>query len=469
MMTGGSFGRRAVTDADMIVEAVAIAKAIGWKAPVKVQWTREDDMTGGRYRPVYFHAIKAASTPTASSSPGGTASSASRSWPARRSRRHGRQGRRPDLGRGRDQPALCHPEPRGRPGHDRGRRAGAVVALGGLDPHRLRDRGDHRRAGAAAGKDPVEFRLAPCSRTIRAIAGVLQAGAPRRPAGARRCPRAVSRRRGARDLQHLRGPGGRGQLDAQGGRQGRAGGLRGRLRHRGQPRRHPGADGGRHRLRPGRHPARRDHARRAARSCRPTSTATRCCGSTRCRRSRCTSCPRPSGRPASASPACRRSARRSPTPIARPPASGSACCRSPRASLSAKRLEPGPGARAPAQLPGRRASHRHQVSTPEHACAHCRRHDVGGDQQRDRIGRLHRTVSQLIRRSSRSAARNAAEVATVPNYVHWGALFDDGGDRPHFSFNRSSQLSSPPARHATSQLRTNRTRIVASIGSAVPS
>ena len=45
MMTGGGFGRRAVTDADIIVEAVATAKAIGWKAPVKVQWTREDDMT----------------------------------------------------------------------------------------------------------------------------------------------------------------------------------------------------------------------------------------------------------------------------------------------------------------------------------------------------------------------------------------------------------------------------------------
>src|SRR3546814_19795468 len=59
MITGGSFGRRAVGDADVIAEAVSTAKAIGWKAPVKVQWTREDDMTGGRYRPVYFHKLKA--------------------------------------------------------------------------------------------------------------------------------------------------------------------------------------------------------------------------------------------------------------------------------------------------------------------------------------------------------------------------------------------------------------------------
>lgn len=58
MKTGGGFGRRAVFDADIIVEAVETAKAIGWKAPVKVQWTREDDMTGGRYRPLTVHAVK---------------------------------------------------------------------------------------------------------------------------------------------------------------------------------------------------------------------------------------------------------------------------------------------------------------------------------------------------------------------------------------------------------------------------
>lgn len=60
MKTGGSFGRRAVADGDLIVEAVATAKALGWKAPVKVQWTRENDMRGGRYRPAYVHAIKGA-------------------------------------------------------------------------------------------------------------------------------------------------------------------------------------------------------------------------------------------------------------------------------------------------------------------------------------------------------------------------------------------------------------------------
>ncbi len=59
MPTGGGFGRRAVMDSDIIVEAVSIAKAINWSAPVKVQWTREDDMRGGRYRPAYVHRLKA--------------------------------------------------------------------------------------------------------------------------------------------------------------------------------------------------------------------------------------------------------------------------------------------------------------------------------------------------------------------------------------------------------------------------
>ena len=80
MMTGGGFGRRAVTDADVVAEAVAVAKAIGWKAPVKVQWTREDDMAGGRYRPMYYHAItRRARRATAIRSAGGIGSSANRS------------------------------------------------------------------------------------------------------------------------------------------------------------------------------------------------------------------------------------------------------------------------------------------------------------------------------------------------------------------------------------------------------
>ncbi len=58
MKTGGGFGRRAVMDGDIIQEAVAVSRAIGGR-PVKVQWDRENDMRGGRYRPAYVHALKA--------------------------------------------------------------------------------------------------------------------------------------------------------------------------------------------------------------------------------------------------------------------------------------------------------------------------------------------------------------------------------------------------------------------------
>lgn len=52
---GGGFGRRANPQSDFVVEAVYVAKAAG--APVKVIWTREDDMSGGWYRPAFLHAI----------------------------------------------------------------------------------------------------------------------------------------------------------------------------------------------------------------------------------------------------------------------------------------------------------------------------------------------------------------------------------------------------------------------------
>ena len=59
LYAGGSFGRRANPKSDFLVEAAAIAKAIGARAPVKLVWGREDDMKAGWYRPMYYHAIKA--------------------------------------------------------------------------------------------------------------------------------------------------------------------------------------------------------------------------------------------------------------------------------------------------------------------------------------------------------------------------------------------------------------------------
>jgi len=58
LYAGGSFGRRANPQADYVVEAVQVAKAIAGRTPVKLVWTREDDMRAGYYRPMYCHALK---------------------------------------------------------------------------------------------------------------------------------------------------------------------------------------------------------------------------------------------------------------------------------------------------------------------------------------------------------------------------------------------------------------------------
>ena len=56
---GGSFGRRACPTADYMAEAAHVAKAVGGRAPIQLLWSREDDIQGGRYRPLFVHRMKA--------------------------------------------------------------------------------------------------------------------------------------------------------------------------------------------------------------------------------------------------------------------------------------------------------------------------------------------------------------------------------------------------------------------------
>jgi isoquinoline 1-oxidoreductase subunit beta len=56
-MAGGGFGRRAVIDSHVQREAAAIAKRLRG-TPVKLVWTREDDVQGGYYRPMHLHRVE---------------------------------------------------------------------------------------------------------------------------------------------------------------------------------------------------------------------------------------------------------------------------------------------------------------------------------------------------------------------------------------------------------------------------
>jgi isoquinoline 1-oxidoreductase beta subunit len=58
LFAGGSFGRRANFQSDYVAECVEIAKRVGGGRPVKLIWTREDDMQAGYFRPLVHHAVR---------------------------------------------------------------------------------------------------------------------------------------------------------------------------------------------------------------------------------------------------------------------------------------------------------------------------------------------------------------------------------------------------------------------------
>ncbi len=58
MLAGGSFGRRATPDADYQVEAGLAFVMTDRSRPVKLVWSREDDIRSGYYRPAFGHKVR---------------------------------------------------------------------------------------------------------------------------------------------------------------------------------------------------------------------------------------------------------------------------------------------------------------------------------------------------------------------------------------------------------------------------
>ncbi|MGI3900621.1 MAG: molybdopterin cofactor-binding domain-containing protein [Janthinobacterium lividum] len=60
---GGSFGRRATPNGDYFAETAAVMAKTDGKRPVHLVYTREDDIKGGRYRPMFYHRVRASLDP----------------------------------------------------------------------------------------------------------------------------------------------------------------------------------------------------------------------------------------------------------------------------------------------------------------------------------------------------------------------------------------------------------------------
>jgi len=56
-LLGGGFGRRGHRDEEFVVDSVVLSKEV--RRPVKLMWTREDDVKNGRFRPMSAHFLRA--------------------------------------------------------------------------------------------------------------------------------------------------------------------------------------------------------------------------------------------------------------------------------------------------------------------------------------------------------------------------------------------------------------------------
>jgi isoquinoline 1-oxidoreductase beta subunit len=63
MLAGGSFGRRATPASELAAEAALVLKTAKHQGPIKLVWSREDDIRGARYRPIFVHKLRGAMSP----------------------------------------------------------------------------------------------------------------------------------------------------------------------------------------------------------------------------------------------------------------------------------------------------------------------------------------------------------------------------------------------------------------------
>ena len=177
---GGGFGRR--IDVDFIVQAVADLQGGG--APVKLVWTREDDMTHDFYRPTSYHqlaaALDAAGKPMALKFHLTSPSVTSACSPA-----VVQNGIDPFMTEAAAAPYDIPNQLADVVIHDTGLRVGYWRSVSHA-LERVRQRVVHRRAGAGGGKDPYECRRG-AARQAAALQARAQAGCRRTPAGASRC------------------------------------------------------------------------------------------------------------------------------------------------------------------------------------------------------------------------------------------------------------------------------------------
>ena len=281
-LLGGGFGRR--LEFDFIVQAALIAKQS--KDPVKVVWSREEDIQHDMYRPYYYDrfsaGLDAQGMPIAWSHRIVGSSIMARFFPPAF-----KDGIDPDAVDGAiDMPYAIAEQARRIRARGASRHSDRVLARRRPDAQRLCDRELHRRAGGDCEKGPG--RVPPRdARQESARPARARTARPKLPAGASRLadrtrPRRV-RAQYVRKL-HVAGRRGHGVEIRRGARRPRR--VRRRYRRRRQSRYHRGADAERHHLRHHGRAVGRDHARRTAASSSRTSTTIECCASMRRRSSR---------------------------------------------------------------------------------------------------------------------------------------------------------------------------------------